>query len=323
MIKGPSNRIIAVFLVTFSIVTIIIAISIYKDRSSREIELREETTVSLTVADSVKNDSTEQDTDQDGLRDWEEALWKTDPQNPDTDGDGTNDGEEVEAQRDPTVPGPDDEMSRVNERKRDILSNQSVYEDFQPGSITDILAQNLFTSYAGLKQSGGLGTTSESQALTNITSNVANQVTFIGPYTSVELSTFTRTDSDVLRAYGNNIGQAQFDLFFALGEVEEDDPSNPIGRAYKDHAARMMGISTPASQKDRHTAIANEYFILSQVMTNLTDYKKDPVKALLSIEQYQKSQENILALYSTIQTFMRNNDIIFDDTEPGALLWKI
>ena len=48
------------------------------------------------------------DTDQDGLKDWEEALWKTNPKNPDTDGDGTSDGEEVNSGRDPNKKGPDD-----------------------------------------------------------------------------------------------------------------------------------------------------------------------------------------------------------------------
>src|SRR3990167_7988543 len=51
------------------------------------------------------------DSDNDGLKDWEELLWKTDPRNPDTDGDGTTDNEEILAKRDPRKPGPDDLMN--------------------------------------------------------------------------------------------------------------------------------------------------------------------------------------------------------------------
>ncbi len=51
------------------------------------------------------------DSDNDGLKDWEEALWKTDPQNQDSDGDGTPDGKEVAEGRNPAVPGPDDSLS--------------------------------------------------------------------------------------------------------------------------------------------------------------------------------------------------------------------
>ena len=37
----------------------------------------------------------DKDSDSDGLKDWEETLWKTDPKNPDSDGDSYLDGLEV------------------------------------------------------------------------------------------------------------------------------------------------------------------------------------------------------------------------------------
>ena len=53
------------------------------------------------------------DTDNDGLKDWEERLWKTSINNPDTDGDGTNDGAEVVLERSPLVAGPDDSLKNI------------------------------------------------------------------------------------------------------------------------------------------------------------------------------------------------------------------
>lgn len=50
------------------------------------------------------------DSDQDGLTDQEEKLYKTDPNNPDTDGDGYSDGAEVRAGYDPTIPAPGDKI---------------------------------------------------------------------------------------------------------------------------------------------------------------------------------------------------------------------
>ena len=46
-----------------------------------------------------RNELLNKDTDNDGLKDWEEILWKTDPNNPDTDGDKTTDGEEIKLNR--------------------------------------------------------------------------------------------------------------------------------------------------------------------------------------------------------------------------------
>ncbi|MDP3772090.1 MAG: hypothetical protein Q8Q94_01785 [bacterium] len=69
---------------------------------------------------SVNNDSAahtaltvklQKDSDGDGLKDWEEVIFHTDPKNSDTDGDGTPDGEEIKQGRDPLKPGPDDRLA--------------------------------------------------------------------------------------------------------------------------------------------------------------------------------------------------------------------
>ncbi len=50
------------------------------------------------------------DSDNDGLRDWEEELYRSDPNNPDTDGDGYLDGEEVDSGHNPIVKSPGDKL---------------------------------------------------------------------------------------------------------------------------------------------------------------------------------------------------------------------
>ncbi len=56
------------------------------------------------------------DTDNDGLRDWEETLFRTNPQKADTDGDGVDDGEEIRKGHDPLRPGPDDFLATSTAR---------------------------------------------------------------------------------------------------------------------------------------------------------------------------------------------------------------
>jgi hypothetical protein len=53
-------------------------------------------------------ESQNKDTDNDGIRDWEEELLKTDPTNPDTDGDGFLDGEEMNSRHNPLIKAPGD-----------------------------------------------------------------------------------------------------------------------------------------------------------------------------------------------------------------------
>lgn len=66
-------------------------------------------------ADEIKTKlaTLSQDSDNDGLKDWEEPLYKTDAQNQDTDGDGTNDGEEIKQNRDPLKKGADDKITEL------------------------------------------------------------------------------------------------------------------------------------------------------------------------------------------------------------------
>lgn len=52
--------------------------------------------------------SNNKDTDNDGLKDWEENLYKTDPLNYDTDADGYLDGEEINSGHNPLIKGPND-----------------------------------------------------------------------------------------------------------------------------------------------------------------------------------------------------------------------
>src|SRR2546423_718695 len=60
----------------------------------------------------IEQNLLDKDSDNDGLKDWEETLWKTDPHNPDTDGDGTPDGQEVKEGRNPSVKGPNDKLDK-------------------------------------------------------------------------------------------------------------------------------------------------------------------------------------------------------------------
>mgnify|MGYP001618473286 FL=1 len=50
------------------------------------------------------------DPDNDGLKNWEEEIYKTDPRNPDSDGDGYLDGEEVASGYDPAIKSPNDAL---------------------------------------------------------------------------------------------------------------------------------------------------------------------------------------------------------------------
>ena len=68
------------------------------------------------------------DPDGDGLKNWQEETYKTDPRNPDTDGDGYLDGEEVASGYDPLIPAPNDALEGTDTNTpRPLPKNLTTY----------------------------------------------------------------------------------------------------------------------------------------------------------------------------------------------------
>ncbi|MDP3710197.1 MAG: hypothetical protein Q8R29_00545 [bacterium] len=84
------------------------------------------------------------DTDNDGLQNWEEELYKTDSVNPDSDGDGASDGEEIKLGRNPALAGPDDRLTgpSVEEPQPEQNLTQIIFEEFmRNGGMATLLNQ--------------------------------------------------------------------------------------------------------------------------------------------------------------------------------------
>lgn len=96
----------------------------------------------LSAADSanaVAELKADADDDRDGLKNFEEALWKTDPKNSDTNGDGISDGKEVAAGRDPLTGLSLDQSAPA----RPLSSKLSATEIFEKYRQTPPPAENI------------------------------------------------------------------------------------------------------------------------------------------------------------------------------------
>ena len=94
----------------------------------------------------------DKDSDGDGLKDWEELLWKTDPNKADTDSDGTNDNEEITLNRNPLKAGPDDKISD----KEDLVAQEKAVSDSKQNTLTASYARKFLTEYMTLKKQKGV-----------------------------------------------------------------------------------------------------------------------------------------------------------------------
>ncbi|MEK7567086.1 MAG: hypothetical protein AAB527_03065, partial [Patescibacteria group bacterium] len=94
--------------------------------------INSEQSVTATTKSTVESP----DSDNDGLKDWEETLWGTNPNNDDSDNDGISDGEEIK-NNEPSVPTPKQEPSQEN-----------------PLNLTQKTTRDLFVSYIQQRQTG-------------------------------------------------------------------------------------------------------------------------------------------------------------------------
>ncbi|MDB5259586.1 MAG: hypothetical protein JWO73_794, partial [Candidatus Taylorbacteria bacterium] len=142
------------------------------------------------------------DSDGDGLHDWEEVLWSTDPKNPDSDGDGTPDGAEVAAGRNPLVKktkSADDSFAALARKASASSSKETL-------TITDEFGRDFFSKYMELRQSGK-AKDKDAQAgvidelLSSSKYNVAPRT-----YNDNDLILKNNSDKDSLQLYSDQIG---------------------------------------------------------------------------------------------------------------------
>ena len=104
----PSKKFVLVVLAISMVALAVIMFQFFPFNSKEVAQKNDEDEARAELLQKLQGDS-----DGDGLRDWEEVLWKTDPQKNDTDGDGTADNDEILAKRDPKTPGPGDEIQGI------------------------------------------------------------------------------------------------------------------------------------------------------------------------------------------------------------------
>ena len=260
---------------------------------------------------------TKKDSDDDGLKDWEEVLWKTNPNNPDTDGDGMNDNDEILAERDPLVKGVGDINKIIKEEKEDYQTSQELL------SKTDILAREAFTGYLDLKQNGKLGTEEQDKFIEKITSDSLNFKTDVQYITLSDLKVTLDTSTESLQKYSNefksiysNIPELRDDniilkeaLDFNSQEKLEEIKSNAI--FYKIAINNLIKTEVPTTLKQNHLDLINSFKKILENTEKMCQVFKDPILALIGAKQYYEATSEITMTSIEIGEYFIQNNIIF------------
>lgn len=272
----------------------------YPDLSGNAHTVEEERTNLLAVATEalMREQFTDVDSDKDGLLDWEEHLWGTDPNNPDSSGDGMQDGEAVRQGRDPLVAGPDNLL--IHTRGINPKNGDTSTSSIQDLDRTERLAHQFLGSYLAMKQSGQSVSSADQERLVK---NLARTSSVDFALETYSVSTFTILESvsevermayyNAMKPIYDDLAQTEEDDLVLLYRARGGDAGNPMD-AYERNLARyqhsveaLLSMPVPFEARLEHVALANTLANYHEILVLLKDPEADPVTSLFALQQFE------------------------------------
>jgi len=264
-------------------------------------------TGNLTVGDLVQKDS-----DGDGVVDWEEALWGTDPNNKTT-FNGESDADYIKGKR--------EELRIANGGSSESYDNTNLSE-------TDKFAQEFFASFSAMKQNGEI----DSTTINNVSAALGQKMvdpTLIDGYTTKDLKISEKDGVDQQKAYYSTIKNL-FDKYSIEGIGDEVEIAsslanatitpenklkytgqlNQIADAYQEYSQKITNTQVPQSLASYSLAIANSANNTGIAVRNMVKVVDDPIIGLSGLSQYQKYSEDLISSVGNLETILYNNGVI-------------
>jgi len=278
----------------------------------------------LAVEKIVKK-SLEDDTDGDGLKNWEEALYKTDPENPDTDGDGMSDGAEISANRSPIVSGTGHDASGT--------STISTLPTF---SATDKFSQELFIKYIEAKKSGQEITQEFSDKLAEeiVAKNYEGQEVL---FNDNDLNVINNPTLTQIHDYGNAFGAAistpvpkgvrnEFEILDAIitnGLTESDKEELQIlYNRYNSIHDNLAKIRVPLEMRNAHASFIRAVDTIRNSVSGMQNLNTDPIGALRKIALYEEGLNDLSITSLSLKQYFFSKKITFESTESGSTMTR-
>lgn len=274
----------------------------------------------------------EKDSDNDGLRDWEEGLWKTELENPDSDGDGTPDGEEVRNKRNPTKAGPDDIYKSIEESPLGDVAKEMEAE--KSLTLTDIFARDFMSGYFALKDAGQYTDETRDKFIKTLFASIDNAPT--KEYTLADLNITQKSDRETLRQYGNTLGEIALkyrrlaegkELRIVDSAVKQENPEKlaelaPILTEYESFIESYRTMPVPLVVYEIHLELLNINAAVKDAIVAMSRLFDDPMGGTAGLSTYRKSAEDGATVTRNLKNFFEQNGVIFNNDEPGRIFKK-
>ncbi len=272
------------------------------------------------------------DSDNDGLPDWEESLYGTDPHVADTFHLGMTDGEAVA--RGLIVPKAIADIQTASSSPMSLDAN-GLPPAPADGTLTAAFAQDFFTLYLAAKQNAGSSDLSDTD-LQNIAdqaiSQLASSIKPAADFRSASELTVSGSGADALKAFAasaeavllkNTSDATSTDIEYLKAALENNDATAlphiaSIAKMYRGSAAGLAVLPVPRELAAADLALINTLMRLSEVDTDFTRADSDPLAAILAIQQYAQVAQALSDAFTGIGKVYATAGIRLPKGAPGA-----
>jgi len=259
------------------------------------------------------------DADGDGLQDWEEVLWKTDPKNPDSDGDGMPDGEEIKPEG----------VYPPGAAAEDSILPTGVN---QQANLTEYITQ-AFSQSVGPRLLAGQGEvrTEEIRAIQNYFPSGGE---ILGPIPKVnanELHISENNSPGAVKNYFNQVYSIYEKTFLTLKEddlmiffdalkTENFSGLEKIDKvldAFDESLYEVKKIPVPRGYEDFAIAELNYLLKSMRVVEVIKNAESDPLSAILASSLRLNLMNEIRKFHLATADELRKKDVVFLKDEGG------
>lgn len=262
----------------------------------------------------------EKDTDSDGLKDWEEALYGFDLNNPDTKGNGLGDLKEIEKLKTESANSPLSESTGSS-----------------TPTATDKFSREIFIKYVEAKRAGRDITPELSQIIADEVLSQSYE-SEMKPFDASVLATVSTTDPVFIKSYGNSLGaivsvplpdETPSELFIleeitareATTQVNREDLSKLQARYTKMRDA-AVALRIPLAAKDAHAQLIQGIEIMMGVVAGIQNLETDPISSLPRISQYEDGVDLLSAGTLRLQQFFIKSGVSFTPRDAGYIFMQ-
>ncbi len=260
----------------------------------------------VVVATEPRNYQETKDSDGDGVRDWEEALWGTNP-----------------------------ELKDVSSTTRAEMLKKEAENVEVPNTVTSQFAQRFFGEYIQANSDDIPMTDEEKQRFLERSLTEAAALGYQQPFTLRDIRTTSTSSLEALREYGNSVmlaivrdpveSEGELLIYKTAIESGNDDllkKLDPIIASYDRIITDIRALSVPQPLANEHAALLNALRDIHTTIVALRNTPQDPLPALVRFKQYVPQVEELQRSLGTIHAGLTAKGIIYTDAEPGVLFEK-